>query len=88
MVPCNSLLQYFAGVLFFLWGGKVEQKEKREFYEEMLELKLKQAYYIMEHKEANQELADSIKELSSAYKKKRMEEKLREVRGEKNYGKH
>jgi len=56
-----------------------EEELKKEFHDKMFELRLKQAYYIAEHKESNPELEKDIAELKRTFAKTLAKERIGEI---------
>lgn len=79
MVPCLCyalLLEYLAGVLF--WGSIWKIIQIRVFRDELFELYIQRAYYMMEHKETSPEVEGEIKKLTKQYKVNYLKEKRRD----------
>lgn len=52
----------------FVLGEYMEKNAKKAFHDELFELYIQRAYYMMEHKESSPEIEGEIKKLTKQYK--------------------
>lgn len=55
------------------------QEEKKAYRDNLYQLKLQQAYYIMEHRDASPEIAESIRQAKHEYAKALMKDREGEM---------
>ena len=79
---CNFLQEFFV-----LGDDKLTTEEKKIYRDKLFELKLQQAYYIMEHKDASPELAESIRQAKHEYAKALIKDKEGEMLNVEHKGK-
>ena len=66
----------------------MDSDTKKLFHDKMFKLKLKQAYYTMEHKKASKEILEELKALRAEYANQLMSEMRKNEKGDVKHGKH
>ena len=66
----------------------MDEERKKEFQKGLLDLRMKQKLYIMEHKDTSSEIDDELRALKRAYAIELLKEKGIEIEGESKNVKH